>query len=135
MTEATKLIATTGKPLITVSEKAATHIRALMAKKGSEVIGIRVGLKEAGCSGMKYHVEYATEQKPFEEAVTAKGVTVLIDPKAVMFLLGAEMDWQEDVFASGFVFHNPNEVARCGCGESFTLAASDSATRQSDTAG
>lgn len=123
-------------PILTLSDKAVAHIRGLMAKQGAKqdkhgkqdkqgkqgkaVIGIRVGIKTAGCSGMKYHVEYATEAKPFEERITAKDVTVFIDPKAVMFLLGSEMDWVEDVFASGFVFHNPNEVARCGCGESFS---------------
>ena len=115
----------TTKPLITLTDKAAAHIHALVAEKGSAVIGIRVGLKEAGCSGMKYHVEYATDKKPFESTITDKGVTVLIDPKAEMFLLGAEMDWQEEVFASGFVFHNPNEVARCGCGESFSITQRD----------
>ena len=115
----------TKPPLITLTENAAAHIRELVAKEGSDVIGIRVGLKSAGCSGMKYHVEYASDQKAFEAAITDKGVTVLIDPKAEMFLLGAEMDWQEDVFAAGFVFRNPNEVARCGCGESFSVTARD----------
>lgn len=117
-----KSMSSTPPPILTLSDKAVAHIRGLMAKQGSEVVGIRVGIKTAGCSGMKYHVEYATHAnaQAFEERITAKGVTVFIDPKAVMFLLGSEMDWHEDVFASGFVFHNPNEVARCGCGESFS---------------
>ena len=125
-------------PILTLSDKAVAHIRSLLAKKttndqDSAIIGIRVGIKTAGCSGMKYHVEYATEAKPFEERVTAQGVTVFIDPKAVMFLLGSQMDWHEDVFASGFVFHNPNEVARCGCGESFSVTPN--AFQNSDATG
>ena len=86
------------------------------------MIGIRIGIKTAGCSGMKYQVDYAYDKKPFEDAITDKGVTVLVDPAAVMFIIGSEMDWSEDKFSSGFVFNNPNETARCGCGESFSVA-------------
>ena len=112
----------TDKPILTLTDKAAEHIRTLVAKGEDDTIGIRIGIKTAGCSGMKYQVEYANSKKPFEDTITSKGVTVIIDPAAVMFLIGSEMDWQEDKFSSGFVFNNPNEVARCGCGESFSVA-------------
>lgn len=111
------------KPIITLTNRAAKHIQMLMEAGSSDVIGIRVGIKTAGCSGMKYQVDYANDKKPFEDSITSNGVTVLIDPAAVMFLIGSEMDWQEDKFSSGFVFNNPNETARCGCGESFSVEA------------
>ena len=111
------------KPIITLTDRATQHIQMLMDAGSSDVMGIRVGIKTAGCSGMKYHVEYAKDQKPFEDSISVNGVTVLIDPAAVMFLIGSEMDWQEDKFSSGFVFNNPNETARCGCGESFSVEA------------
>ena len=111
-----------GKPILSLTDRAAEHVRALVEKGGDGVIGLRVGVKTAGCSGMKYDVEYATEKKPFEDTIEEKGVTVVIDPAAVMFLVGSEMDWQEDRFSSGFVFSNPNEISRCGCGESFSVA-------------
>jgi iron-sulfur cluster assembly protein len=111
------------KPIITLTKKAAQHVQSLMSKADSDVIGLRVGIKTTGCSGMQYDVQFATEQKPFEDKVEEKGVTLFIDPTAVMFLVGSEMDWQEDKFAARFVFNNPNEVARCGCGESFSVAS------------
>lgn len=110
------------KPILTLSDKAAEHIRGLVEKGGDGVIGIRVGIKTAGCSGMKYDVEYAYDKKPFEDSIIDKGVTVLIDPAAVMFIIGSEMDWAEEKFSSGFIFKNPNEIARCGCGESFSVS-------------
>ena len=111
------------KPIITLTDKAAQHVQGLMDKADSDVIGLRVGIKTTGCSGMQYDVQFATEQKPFEDKVEEKGVILFIDPTAVMFLVGSEMDWQEDKFAARFVFNNPNEVARCGCGESFSVAS------------
>lgn len=110
------------KPIITLTERAAEQVRRLMGKAGSQVLGLRVGVKTAGCSGLQYEIEYASEQKPFEDRIEDKGVTVFIDPAAVMFLIGSEMDWAEDKFASSFVFTNPNETARCGCGESFSVS-------------
>ena len=112
----------TGQPIVTLTDTAAMHVKRLIEQGDSDVIGLRVGVKTAGCSGMQYDVQYATEQKQFEDKVEEKGVTLFIDPTAVMFLVGSEMDWEEDKFASRFVFRNPNEVARCGCGESFSVA-------------
>ena len=109
-------------PIITLTDAAATQVRRLMGRAKDGVIGLRVGIKTAGCSGLQYQVEYATDQKPFEDRIQDKGVTILIDPAAVMFLIGSEMDWTEDKFASSFTFSNPNETARCGCGESFTVS-------------
>lgn len=112
----------TDKPIVTLTDAAATHVKRLMDQAETNVIGLRIGVKTAGCSGMQYDVQYATDQKPFEDKIEEKGITLLIDPAAVMFLIGSEMDWQEDKFAARFVFNNPNEVARCGCGESFSVA-------------
>lgn len=104
---------------MTVTETAAEQVKALLAKRGKPSVGIRVGIRTVGCSGMSYTLEYADEKGKFDEVVEDKGVTVLIDPKAVMFLLGTTMDWSEDKLKKGFVFVNPNEKGRCGCGESF----------------
>lgn len=113
-----------GKAPITLTDAAAARARSLMDKAGDEgVIGLRVGVKHAGCSGLTYVVEYAKERKKFEDAVEDKGVTIFIDPTAIMFLIGSEMDFTEDKMFSGFVFNNPNETGRCGCGESFSVAA------------
>jgi iron-sulfur cluster assembly protein len=106
---------------LTLTDAAAERVKALMAKADSGVIGLRVGVKSRGCSGMSYQVEYATDVQKFEEVVEDKGVKILIDPKAVMFLLGSEMDWVDDKFNSRFEFRNPNEKGRCGCGESFHI--------------
>ena len=106
---------------LTITEAAAARVKALIAKADTPIVGLRVGVKARGCSGMSYFVEYATEKKKFEEVVEDKGVTILIDPAATMFLIGSEMDYKDDKFQSGFTFTNPNEKARCGCGESFTV--------------
>ena len=112
------------KPVVTLTDAAAFQVRRLMESAENSVIGVRIGVKTTGCSGLQYDVQFATEQKPFEDKVEQKGVTVFIDPTAIMFLVGSEMDWQEDKFASRFVFNNPNEIGRCGCGESFSVANS-----------
>ena len=112
----------TGEPILTLTDAAAEQARKLMDKADSTTIGLRVGIKTAGCSGLQYEVEFASEQKQFEDKIEDKGVTIFIDPAAVMFIVGAEMDWAEDKFASSFTFNNPNETARCGCGESFTVS-------------
>ena len=104
---------------MTLTEAAAERIRALLAKRGRPAVGIRVGVRSRGCSGLTYTLEYADEKGKFDELVQDKGVTVLIDPKASMFIIGTEMDYVEDRLQSGFTFRNPNEKGRCGCGESF----------------
>lgn len=108
-------------PMITLTDAAAERVKSLMAKGDEDVLGLRVGISTRGCSGLSYSVEYAKEQKKFEDVVEDKGVRIFIDPTAVMFLLGSEMDYVEDKFQSGFVFSNPNEKGRCGCGESFHI--------------
>lgn len=104
---------------MTLTKAAADRIRALLAKRGKPAVGIRVGVRSRGCSGLTYTLEYADEKGKFDEIVQDKGVTVLIDPKASMFIIGTEMDYVEDKLQSGFTFRNPNEKGRCGCGESF----------------
>ncbi len=104
---------------MTLTDAAAERIRALLAKRGKPAVGIRVGVRSRGCSGLTYTLEYADEKGKFDEMVQDKGVTVLIDPKATMFIIGTEMDYVEDKLQSGFTFRNPNEKGRCGCGESF----------------
>ncbi|MDH3700231.1 MAG: iron-sulfur cluster assembly accessory protein [Alphaproteobacteria bacterium] len=106
-------------PMLTLTDAAAERAKHLMSQSEKPIVGLRVGVKAQGCSGMSYYVEYAEAQKKFEELVEDKGVTILIDPAATMFLIGSEMDYQEDKLQSGFVFNNPNEKGRCGCGESF----------------
>jgi iron-sulfur cluster assembly protein len=104
---------------LSVTESAASRIKALLAKRGKPSLGIRVGVRSRGCSGLTYTLEYADEKGKLDEVVEANGVTILIDPKATMFILGTEMDFVEDKLQSGFTFRNPNEKGRCGCGESF----------------
>jgi iron-sulfur cluster assembly protein len=106
---------------ITLTDKAALHLRAIMAESDGKVIGLRVGVKNGGCAGMEYTMEYAADQKPLDEVVEDKGVKILIDPKAILFLIGTEMDYQTEKFSAGFKFNNPNQTDACGCGESVTL--------------
>ena len=104
---------------ITVTEAAAEHVKALLAKRGKPSAGVRIGVRTKGCSGLSYTLEYADKQEPMDEVVETEGVKLLIDPKASLFLIGTIMDFEEDKLKSGFVFRNPNEKGRCGCGESF----------------
>ena len=104
---------------MTLTDEAARRVKALLDKRGKPSAGIRIGVRTKGCSGLSYTLEYADECGKFDEVVEDKGVTLLIDPKAAMFILGTEMDYVEDKLQSGFVFRNPNEKGRCGCGESF----------------
>jgi iron-sulfur cluster assembly protein len=104
-----------------LTEAAAERIRSLQAASGKEVEGVRIGVKNGGCAGMEYTMTYAEVRGPHDEVVEDKGVKLLIDPTAVMFLLGTEMDYQSDRMRSGFVFNNPNQTSACGCGESVTL--------------
>ena len=107
--------------IIKLSNNAADRIKLIMSKAENTAIGVRVGVKSGGCAGMSYVMEYAKEIKPNEEVIEEKGVKVLIDPKAIMYLLGTEMDYKKEKFSSKFVFKNPNETERCGCGESFKV--------------
>jgi iron-sulfur cluster assembly protein len=114
---------------MTLTEAAAERIRALLAAAGKEQATLRVGVKNGGCAGMEYTLEYAAAKTPLDELVEDKGVQILIDPKAVLFLLGTEMDYRADRLRSGFVFNNPNQTGACGCGESVTLKAAGEAEK------
>ena len=105
-----------------LSERAAERIRALMAEKGDATVGLRIGVKKGGCAGMEYTMDWAARQDPLDEVVEQHGAKVLIDPMAVMYLLGTEMDYQTDKLSAQFVFSNPNQTGTCGCGESVNLA-------------
>ena len=107
--------------VIKLSTNAAERIKEIMSKAHDKAIGVRVGVKSGGCAGMSYIMEYAKDIKPNEEIVEDKGVKVLIDPKAIIYLLGTEMDYKKEKFSSQFIFKNPNETERCGCGESFKV--------------
>ena len=104
-----------------LTDAAAARIKDVMSRAGKPVAGVRVGVKNGGCAGMEYTMEYADEIRPTDEVVEDKGVKLLIDPKAVLFLLGTEMDFKVDKLSSGFVFNNPNQTSACGCGESVAL--------------
>ena len=120
---ATNSSTTTRRPppaVIRISDAAAKRINDIVASATKPVLGVRVSVSAKGCSGNKYVVEYAEEQRKFEDVVEHKGARVFVDPKAVMVLLGSELDYRESKMESGFVFNNPNEKGRCGCGESFS---------------
>lgn len=110
---------TEGQQAVTLTDNAVARVRSLMDRADKPVLGLRVGVSNTGCSGHSYVVEYAEDKRPFEEEVEQDGVRVFIDPVAVMFLVGSKMDYVEGKLQSGFVFDNPNEKGRCGCGESF----------------
>ena len=103
------------KQIITLSENAANRIKEIMSKAEKDSLGVRVGVKSGGCAGMSYVMEYAKEINPSDEIIEDKGVKVFVDPGAIMYLLGTEMDYKKEQFSSTFVFKNPNETERCGC--------------------
>jgi iron-sulfur cluster assembly protein len=107
--------------VIRLTDAAAERIKYVMANAASEIVGVRVGVKNGGCAGMAYTMEYADRIEPLDELIEDKGVRVLIDPKAVLFLLGTEMDYKTDKLSAQFVFNNPNQTSACGCGESVKL--------------
>ena len=109
------------KQIITLSENAANRIKEIMSKAEKDSLGVRVGVKSGGCAGMSYIMEYAKSINPSDEVIEDKGVKVFIDSGAIMYLLGTEMDYKKEQFSSSFVFKNPNETERCGCGESFKV--------------
>jgi len=105
--------------VMTVTPAAAERAKALIEGRGKPTVGIRIGVRSKGCSGMSYTLEFADKQEPMDEVVETGGIKLLIDPKASLFLIGTEMDYEEEKLKQGFVFRNPNEKGRCGCGESF----------------
>ena len=107
------------KAVLQITPKASERILDLISKRGKPSVGIRIGVRTRGCSGHSYTIEYADDVQPMEEVIEVENYKVCIDPKALLFLLGTEMDFVEEKLQSGFVFKNPNEKGRCGCGESF----------------
>ena len=110
------------KQIISLTENAANRIKEIMMKADNDSIGVRVGVKSGGCAGMSYVMEYTKEVNPNDEIIEDKGVKVFVDSAAIMYLLGTEMDYKKEELSSSFVFNNPNETERCGCGESFKTA-------------
>ncbi|MEO1656763.1 MAG: iron-sulfur cluster assembly accessory protein [Pseudomonadota bacterium] len=106
---------------ITLTDRAADRMQAIMQKADEDFIGVRIGVKNGGCAGMEYTLDYATEKEPLDEMVEDRGVTILIDPKAILFLLGTEVDFVTEKLSSRFTFNNPNQTDACGCGESVTI--------------
>ena len=109
------------KQVITLSDRAAERVKEIIASAKEPIVGVRVGVESGWCAGMSYVMEYAKNTNPNDEIIEDKGVKVLIDPKAIMYLLGTEMDYKKEELSSTFVFKNPNETERCGCGESFKI--------------
>ncbi|SON56494.1 Iron-sulfur cluster assembly protein [Hartmannibacter diazotrophicus] len=107
--------------VMTITDRAAERVREIMENAENDVIGVRVGVKNGGCAGMSYTLDYVSEPQPGEDRIDDKGVSIFIDPKAVLFLLGTEMDFETSELRSGFTFQNPNQVSACGCGESVEL--------------
>jgi len=105
--------------VMTVTPVAAERVKALIDGRGKPTVGIRIGVRSKGCSGLSYTLEFADKQEPLDEVIETQGIKLLIDAKASLFLIGTEMDYEEEKLKSGFVFKNPNEKGRCGCGESF----------------
>ena len=107
--------------VVSLTERAAERVREIMDKAEQPYAGLRVGVKNGGCAGMEYTLEYATEADPLDETVEDKGVRILIEPKAVLFLLGSQIDYEVSKLSAKFVFRNPNQTDACGCGESVTI--------------
>jgi iron-sulfur cluster assembly protein len=107
--------------VVRLTDVAAARIRDIMEESDGRYIGVRVGVKNGGCAGMSYTMDYAESRTSLDEVIEDKGVRILIDPKAVMFLIGTELDYKQDKLAARFVFSNPNQTEACGCGESVTI--------------
>lgn len=107
--------------IVTLTDRAAERVREIMARAEKPYAGLRVGVKNGGCAGQEYVLEYAEEANPLDEVVEDRGVTILVDPKAVLFLIGTEIDYEVTKLSAKFVFRNPNETDACGCGESVTI--------------
>lgn len=111
--------------VISLTDAAADRVREIMANSDEDVRGLRIGVKKGGCAGMEYTLDYVTDESASGDMVEEKGVRVYVDPSAVLFLLGTEMDYEETTLRSGFVFNNPNQTSACGCGESVELTPAD----------
>jgi iron-sulfur cluster assembly protein len=107
--------------VVTLTDAAAERVKAIMSASDSPIAGLRVGVKKGGCAGLEYTMEYAAAKNPFDEVVEDKGVTILIDPKAIMYLIGTRMDYKTEKLSASFVFDNPNQTSACGCGESVEI--------------
>ena len=107
--------------VVTLTDRAAARVKEIMAKGEKPYVGLRVGVKNGGCAGQEYLLEYAEAAAPLDEVVEDKGVTILVDPKAVLFLIGTEIDFEVTRLAAKFTFNNPNQTDACGCGESVTI--------------
>ena len=107
--------------VLTLTDAAANRVRDIIANASRPIAGVRVGVKNGGCAGMEYTMEYAEAVKPTDEVVEDKGVKIMVDPKAVLFLLGTEMDYKTEKLSAQFIFNNPNQTSACGCGESVQL--------------
>jgi len=114
--------------VMTMTSAAAERVKELMAAKGEDILGLRIGIKKGGCSGMEYDMSWADEIKPLEDVVEQDGARVIIDPQAVLYLLGTELDYTVDKLSAQFVFNNPNQQSACGCGESVNLAPANTST-------
>jgi iron-sulfur cluster assembly protein len=107
--------------VVTLTDRAAERVREIMARTDKPLVGLRVGVKNGGCAGQEYVLEYAEAANALDEVVEDKGVTILVEPKAVLFLIGTEVDYEVTKLSAKFVFRNPNETDACGCGESVTI--------------
>lgn len=120
------------KPAVmTMTPAAAARVRDLMAAKGPDIVGLRIGLKKGGCAGMEYDMSWAENIEPMEDVVEQDGARVIVDPQAVLYLLGTELDYQVDKLSAQFVFNNPNQQSACGCGESVNLSPAAGLARPS----
>ena len=108
--------------VVTLTDAAASRMQEIMGAAQDQFVGVKIGVKNGGCAGMEYTMDYATEAGPLDEVVEDNGITILIDPKAILFLLGTEIDFVTEKLAQRFVFNNPNQTDACGCGESVTIA-------------
>jgi len=109
------------KAVMQITDAAADRISYLLSQREKAALGIRIGVKEGGCSGLSYTFEYCDEQGPYDEVVEHAAFKVFIDPKAIMYIIGTTLDFKDEEVQSGFVFINPNETGRCGCGTSFSV--------------
>ena len=112
--------------VVTLTDAAAARIKEIIAGSDKPIAGLRVGVKKGGCAGMEYMMEYAEAASPGDEVIEDKGVAIFVEPKAVLFLLGTEMDFKRDKFSATFVFNNPNQTGACGCGESVAITPHES---------